>query len=81
MKTNPCDGCGLCCMHMSVPPYDEWEEERLREDNGQVYADLMAVKETRDLQLKVTSVDFVPCGFFNQVTRKCIHHDNKPDMC
>ncbi len=78
---NPCDGCGLCCMHMGSPPYDEEEREWLREDNPQAYADLLAVLETRELQLKTTAVDFVPCGFFDSVTRKCIHHDNKPDIC
>ena len=76
-----CDDCGLCCLHMAVPPYDEEEREILREANPEVYRDLLAVDRTRKLQLAVVGTDFVPCGFLEPLTRRCIHHDHSPDVC
>lgn len=76
-----CKGCGLCCLHMSLPPYDEEEREYLRKHVPDVYADLLAVEETRRFQLAVVGTDFIPCGFLDPVTRTCRHHENNPDVC
>lgn len=80
-ETSPCDGCGLCCMHMSIPPYDDEEREQLQQELPKVYCDLVAVEATRELQWKSTGVEEVPCGFFDPVTRRCRHHENKPFVC
>jgi len=79
--SDTCRGCGLCCLHMSTPPYDEEERELLQENLPDVYADLLAVEATRELQLKSVGTDFVPCGFFDWITRTCRHHDHSPDIC
>lgn len=76
-----CAGCGVCCMHMSVPPYDEEEQELLKENLPNVYADWLAVVESRKLQLAATGTDEIPCGFFDMVTRRCKHHAYNPDIC
>jgi Fe-S-cluster containining protein len=76
-----CDGCGVCCMHMSVPPYEFWEVEELQREHPEVAADFKAVEESRALQLKVHGTDFIPCGFFDMVTRKCRHNEHKPEVC
>lgn len=76
-----CDDCGVCCMHMAAPPYDEEEVEMLRAWRPHVYADFRAAEETRALQFRATGVDQIPCGFFDMVTRRCRHHEHKPDIC
>ncbi len=80
-KRVTCEGCGACCLHMSSPPYDDEERDLLRENLPKVYADFLAVEATRVLQLQVVGTDFIPCGFFNLITRKCIHHNHHPDVC
>lgn len=76
-----CEGCGACCMHMAVPPYDEEERELLAANLPEVYADLLAVEATRQVQLRVSGEECIPCGFFDMVTRKCRHHEYSPDIC
>lgn len=81
IRNSPCAGCGICCMHMSVPPYDEDEVELLEQNLPEVYADFKAVEAAREMQLRVVGTDYIPCGFFDMVTRKCRHHEHKPDIC
>ena len=76
-----CDGCGVCCLHMASPPYDEEERELLRDNFPEVYADVLAVEETRKIQLRAVGTEAIPCGFFDMVTRKCLHHAHNPDIC
>jgi len=66
---------------MAVPPYDEDERELLQRNLPHVYADLLAVEATRELQLKIVGTDSIPCGFFDMVSRKCRHHEYNPDIC
>lgn len=80
-KQLTCEGCGLCCMHMSAPPYMPDEEAKLKEIAPHVYADLQAAERSRELQWKVHGVDAIPCGFFDMVTSKCRHHEHKPELC
>ncbi|MBE3119060.1 MAG: YkgJ family cysteine cluster protein [Candidatus Atribacteria bacterium] len=79
--TQTCRGCGLCCLHMSVPPYDEDECDLLKENLPAIYEELAAIKRTRKLQLRVVGTDFIPCGFLDLATRTCRHHAHAPDIC
>ena len=71
-----CDECGVCCMHMAVPPYSDGEFIPMS-----VMHDLADVQESRRLQLAAWGTDFVPCGFLDLVTRKCRHYDHRPAVC
>ena len=73
-----CDGCGVCCMHMSVPPFEPSEVKSLPED---VRVSLGAVRQSRTLQLKVHGTDFIPCGWFDMETRQCRHYEYRPQVC
>ncbi len=73
-----CDGCGICCMHMSVPPFDDEEVGLLQ---SPILEDYLAVKESRRLQLKVHGTDYTPCGWFDMATRKCKHYYYRPVVC
>lgn len=80
--TNPCSDCGVCCMHMSVPPYDEsLELDWLEEYRPEVYADYQTVVRRRELQVRVHGTDFVPCGFFDPFTGQCRHYHDRPNVC
>lgn len=76
-----CDGCGVCCMHMAVPPYDAGELLHLHQNEPQVYADYCAAKDSRLLQFMATEISDVPCGWFDMVTRKCRHYEHRPEVC
>jgi len=77
----PCRGCGVCCMHMAVPPYGEAELDMLKETLPHIYTDFLAATATRKIQLLVTESDFIPCGFFDMVSRECRHHEHSPEVC
>lgn len=73
-----CAGCGVCCMHMAVPPYSS--DERL-DLPPQVCSDLFAVEDSRELQLAAHGCDFIPCGFFSMIDRRCSHYEHRPEIC
>jgi Fe-S-cluster containining protein len=73
--------CGLCCLHMAVPPYDDEEVDLLRANLPDVHADYLAALATREAQLRVTGADSVPCFFLDPLTRRCRHHGHSPDVC
>jgi Fe-S-cluster containining protein len=76
-----CEGCGACCLHMAVPPFDEDELELLRVNLPHLYAEMQAIFQTRALQFKLCGTDHIPCAWFDWVTRKCKHHEHNPDVC
>jgi Fe-S-cluster containining protein len=73
-----CNGCGLCCLHMSVPPFGPNETDRLPKS---VYDDFAAVCNTHDSAVIVHGVNKSPCGWLDLVTRKCRHYDHRPEVC
>ena len=73
-----CEGCGICCMHMAVPPYSDEEEAALPKSVRSAYR---AVVRTRDLQWQVHGTDYIPCGFFDHETRRCRHYEHRPEVC
>jgi len=73
-----CDGCGLCCMHMSSPPFHE-EEWLVLPPN--VRADYEAALDASADAWEVHGIDARPCGWFDMVTRKCRHHEFRPEIC
>ena len=73
-----CAGCGVCCMHMATPPFDTAEEAELPDS---VKADLAAVRESRRWQYLVNGTDYVPCGWFDMVSRQCRHYEHRPSVC
>lgn len=73
-----CEGCGICCMHMATPPYSSVEELELP---AEVRDDLRAVRESAAMQREVWGADYKPCGWFDMVTRKCRHYEDRPSTC
>ena len=73
-----CDGCGVCCLHMAVPPFDTSEIDMLP---AEILEDFEAVSETRRLQYAAHGTDYTPCGWLNMVTRQCRHYEHRPEVC
>ena len=73
-----CDGCGVCCMHMATPPFSEGEAQQLPPD---VAAELVSLREARRMQLDVFGTDYIPCGWFDMVSRRCKQYEHRPKVC
>jgi len=73
-----CDGCGLCCLHVSFPPYHRDEIAALPPD---VQDSLAAASTTRAMQYAATGADETPCMFLDLLTRRCRHYDHRPEIC
>jgi uncharacterized protein len=76
-----CSECGVCCMHMAVPPFMPHELPAFRKEHPKVFEDFLAVVETRRLQFRAFQSDAIPCGFFDPITRQCRHNHAKPEIC
>jgi Fe-S-cluster containining protein len=68
-----CDGCGLCCLLQSIPPFD-WEEVDAL--CGVVKASYEARKAARD-----PAVDCEPCFWLDPETRRCEYYKHRPEIC
>lgn len=68
-----CDQCGLCCMHLNVPPFsgDSWDDPP---------AELQA-----EIDAYVSSPRFRdepgPCLWLDLSTGKCRHYEDRPGCC
>src|SRR4051794_31601042 len=81
-----CDGCGDCCRVVVSPPFvrqlDGGGEEawlRLRWDAPELQADWIA-QEKRRRELGHPSTGS-PCHWFDEQTRRCTHHEFRPQAC
>lgn len=77
-----CEGCGACCMHLGVPPFDEFdgaiddqdiEFERLPQE----LKDEINAAWERGLTWFVGE----PCIWLDLTTRKCRHYEHRPVVC
>jgi len=68
-----CDGCGVCCTEVSVPPFLDDIDFVPRELLPEVLAAQASEAERVAQRL--------PCIWWDQSTRKCIHHEHRPNVC
>ncbi|HEX4796700.1 MAG TPA: YkgJ family cysteine cluster protein [Humisphaera sp.] len=68
-----CEGCGVCCTEVSVPPYLDEIDFIPRELQREVYA-------ARLIEDELTAQKR-PCIWWDASTRKCIHHEDRPNVC
>ena len=76
--TTDCKGCGACCLHMAVPPYDD---DELLGMPDIVRDEMVGVRKTRSIQFAIYGTDCIPCGFLDLVTRQCRHYEHRPNIC
>jgi Fe-S-cluster containining protein len=66
-----CDGCGVCCTEQNIPPYLDEIDFIPVELQREVY-------EARKIE---AALEGKPCIWQDPVTRKCIHHEHRPNIC
>jgi uncharacterized protein len=87
-----CDGCGVCCMEIRVPPFCVlWEGEQPQpiDDTPESLEEVryaLAVPADLRRALSKQSIFAVleeksACTWFDMATRKCRHYDYRPPIC
>lgn len=67
-----CQGCGVCCLHVSIPPFRPGEIA----DLATAVADEIAQHRRR-----AGDQNNGPCAWFDEQTRLCRHHELRPAAC
>jgi Fe-S-cluster containining protein len=68
-----CEGCGVCCTEVPVPPF--------LDDIDFIPAELQReVIEAQKVEAELTA-QRRPCIWHDPKTMKCIHHDHRPNIC
>ena len=66
-----CDGCGVCCLEQNIPPYlDEID-----------FIPIALQKEVIEARKREAELEGQPCIWFDLTTRKCRHHEDRPNIC
>ena len=68
-----CGGCGVCCLEQSVPPFLDDIDFVPRE----LLAEVLEVLKHEDER----TAQKLPCSWFDTQTRKCKHHEHRPNIC
>lgn len=69
-----CNHCGACCLHLSTPPFLDYEWKYIPED---LRREIEAVEHAGVRQ----DGDGLGCMWFDHATRQCRHYDQRPDVC
>jgi Fe-S-cluster containining protein len=81
-----CDGCGACCEVVTSPPFyrvfdedgeDAWE--RLKWERPDLLAELLAAERARRLNGEPSHG--TPCLWYETITRRCRHYEDRPRAC
>jgi len=66
-----CSGCGVCCREQNIPPYlDEID-----------FIPLALQKEVIEARKHEAELAGKPCIWFDEATKKCRHHEDRPNIC
>jgi uncharacterized protein len=68
-----CDGCGVCCTEVSVPPFLDEIDFVPPELAAEFYA-AQAIEAELVAQKQ-------PCIWHDRATGKCKHHEHRPNIC
>jgi len=69
---NICDGCGICCLPFSLPPFDANEMPR---------APAAVLRRLDEYAAGPRYRESNPCPWQDLVTGECRHHDIRPVLC
>jgi len=68
-----CDGCGVCCLTLPLPPFDANEEVVRAPDE--------LLQQLDDYARSARYRDFAPCCWLDLDSGKCRHHEMRPAIC
>lgn len=69
-----CDGCGVCCLSMGVPPFLQNEIETLPDVLRNEIDTFLINEPDRETSGK-------PCFWYDINSKKCKHHQHRPFVC
>ncbi len=72
-EKSPCDGCGICCLNLSLPPFDANEE--LHGASDELLEEIEAYAKSPRYH------ESSPCLWLDLGTGKCKHHRIRPTLC
>ena len=79
-----CEGCGVCCLHMGYPTYIRESDTGPGEPAWQDLPANLKQELLRDIERyeppAAGQLDG-PCTWFDQQTRRCKHHQHRPQVC
>ena len=83
MNTPSCEGCGACCLHMGVPPFDEAGVEPTDDTDCEYEALPPNLKTEIDAfwEASAEGIAGKPCVWLDTETRRCKHYDHRPIVC
>lgn len=79
-----CEGCGVCCLHMGYPAFIRETSEHPAEEfwltlpadlRAELLAYIAGYQEPAEGELDG------PCVWFDPTTRRCRHHQHRPQVC
>ena len=77
-----CEGCGVCCRQVGHPPYFWHPHHGHTVDEHWKLVPEELRKEVLDHIDQLVEPDFgTPCIWFDAETRRCRHHEIRPNVC
>lgn len=82
IQPGPCDGCGICCLGLRFPPFDETTYDV---PGATDYSDLPAhlrdeIEAADDGGVAGFTLD-APCCWYDTATKRCRHYEHRPRAC
>ena len=71
-----CEGCGACCHHMMIPPFDEeFDRDRVTPEH--------LVEEINHYWDNTPNDELIgrPCLWFDEEKKRCKHYEHRPAIC
>lgn len=65
-------------MHMAVPPF---EREGVLALPSELQREVELMDKFREHQYAAHGTDYTPCLWLDPFTRKCKHHEHRPQVC
>jgi Fe-S-cluster containining protein len=76
MKTNLCNNCGMCCMHVNIPPFYGPGDPTYKSCPPKL------LKEIEDYLNSPRYIDAEhPCLWLNRSTGECKNYQYRPEIC
>lgn len=84
-----CDGCGACCLHLGIPPFDSYDDDDIEfallpqelKDELTAAWDVYFAQEAARYETKIPNATGTPCCWLDLETRRCRQYEYRPDIC
>lgn len=84
-----CEGCGACCTHLTMPPFDSYDEddldfERLPDALKRELEEKWDVTfgdRRHEFEGRLPNSIGGPCSWFDLETKRCRNYEHRPVCC